>query len=817
MKMINVFLIMIVLMTTFISAQLTKDESDALLNIEKIVESLESDKDVCIDIKNIISKPNMNVFGTEYQVGDEGTIFLQLLSENKTAISDASCYLFVYYPNKTLWLNQISTSYLNHGIFYRDITIPQTTGVYIVSSHCHLPAHYLEDTYDNYSKTEVYENITISGGVASISEGGGGINIGNISGTLSEFEFDVNDGNQISMVNVTENIYAIAYEGYAGDGFVKTIYVHNNGTINGTIDFLEFDTSDTDFPNIIHIKGNIYAIVHAGKVNDGYLVTFSINSTGEISNTIIEEWGFEGGALIGQKISRINNDTNNVFAIHYRNTVPEFHIKTVEILSNGTVKGQIDDYIVNTDGASSDLIHLQNDIYALAYQSAGGGNSTVATVNITSDGNVIGLIQNLSIDDLVAQELLKISNNVFVDAYSTGASGLGYIQTFDVTDTGSISQNDLYSYNLTEGAVPEIVRVSGEVYAIDYETVGMDGYIQTVTIYNNGSIGDFIDEYLYSDYRFRGHFIHLSNDLFVSSYADVDGDGWTEVINISIISTPDEEITFGYLRSKPLNLTDLYWRYFTAEDTLNDGIITYHILNSSNDIICNNVTSGTDLFSCAGGTTPIKFYAEFSRPIHNDTSPELDYYRIEMVEGQIEEVRGAGELHISNYVNELNTEINEVANEVWNYNGTISANILSQFTDAIWTMLNTTYDFIGLITESVWTRTDRNLTYYEPTTTAEDVWTYIDRNLTYTPTYPTPNNLTAQDVWVYGTRELTYYPTTNLSLTNESIQAIGSAVWSYSGNISDNVLVQVGEKVQCYVEQILNEEDGEWGIDISAC
>ncbi len=61
-----------------------------------------------------------------------------------------------------------------------------------------------------------------------------------------------------------DGIFAIAYEGEASDGFLKTVEIASNGQITDTvIDTLEFDTSATFTPDILllpHPTGNITAM-----------------------------------------------------------------------------------------------------------------------------------------------------------------------------------------------------------------------------------------------------------------------------------------------------------------------------------------------------------------------------------------------------------------------------------------------------------------------------------------------------------------------------------------------------------------------------
>jgi len=79
------------------------------------------------------------------------------------------------------------------------------------------------------------------------------------------------------------------------------------------------------------------------------------------------------------------------------------------------------------------------------------------------------------------------------------------------------------------------------------------------------------------------------------------------------------------------------------------------------------------------------------------------------------------------------------------------------------------------------------------------------------------NNLTAQDVWAAPTRDLTYYPTTNISLTNESIQELGNAVWSYNGTISPNILTQLSNAISCTFQNLQSDLNLKWGVQLNSC
>lgn len=80
----------------------------------------------------------IDIHGTEYQSGQNATIFLQLVNNDNDAINIALCYVDVYYPNKTVFINQGFMMYLTNssGLYYYDFVVPSQQGVYMLSASC---------------------------------------------------------------------------------------------------------------------------------------------------------------------------------------------------------------------------------------------------------------------------------------------------------------------------------------------------------------------------------------------------------------------------------------------------------------------------------------------------------------------------------------------------------------------------------------------------------------------------------------------------------------------------------------------------------
>jgi len=235
--------------------------------------------------------PNGEMFlsGTEYWVGENGTVFLQLTDSQNLPISNASCVIDVYNPNKTVWINNYPMTFLNtsDGLYYLDLIVPHYTGVYMLSARCAYDAIIYSfnpvsmgydgtlrtesddpdilietDCVEIYTDTGFYQNVTFDITGVNISE----INeikllwVGMINkdGDLQIFNHDTsswenlhdltktgipecfkreyitgsvysNVSDYIQGTNISGRVYLDAIEAILSDRF--TLELHNNGSI----------------------------------------------------------------------------------------------------------------------------------------------------------------------------------------------------------------------------------------------------------------------------------------------------------------------------------------------------------------------------------------------------------------------------------------------------------------------------------------------------------------------------------------------------------------------------------------------------------
>jgi hypothetical protein len=155
---------------------------------------------------------------------------------------------------------------------------------------------------------------------------------GQITDTVIDtLEFDTLDGDNPDIIAVSGDIYAIAYTGVASDGFLKTVEIASNGQITDTIiDTLEFDTLDGHAPRLIQVNDvdGIFAIAYEGDAGDGFLKTVEIASNGQITDTVIDTLEFDTGTTLTPHILLVPHPTGNITA--------RAAIKTYGTVYNGT-------------------------------------------------------------------------------------------------------------------------------------------------------------------------------------------------------------------------------------------------------------------------------------------------------------------------------------------------------------------------------------------------------------------------------------------------------------------------------------------------
>ena len=93
------------------------------------------------------------------------------------------------------------------------------------------------------------------------------------------------NGSSNSLVQVDSDTYALAYSGFAGDGFISTFTIDSDGNITAVKtqsegNNLEHDTTHALSNSLVQVDSDTYALAYQGADRDGFISTFTISADG---------------------------------------------------------------------------------------------------------------------------------------------------------------------------------------------------------------------------------------------------------------------------------------------------------------------------------------------------------------------------------------------------------------------------------------------------------------------------------------------------------------------------------------------------------
>jgi hypothetical protein len=348
---------------------------------------------------------------------------------------------------------------------------------------------------------------------------------------IDSLEFDTADARSPSVVHVSGDIYAIAYEGPGGDGWVTTMDIDSTGQIGAsTISSYEFDTANGDTPEIIHISGDIYAIVYDSTGNDGFIKTIEIATNGVITPATIDTLEYDTGNGETPSIVHVSGD---IYAIAYDGPGSDGWLATVEIAANGAITDTVvDSFEYDTTAATEPYImHISGEYYAITYED-GTSSGILITVEIAANG----AITNSVVDTWTFEggqcdhpSIIPVSGDVYAIVYR-GLNNDGDVATVEVSSTGVITKSliDIFQFDVGNGNTPMITHVQGDYYAIVYTGGGNDGFVVTVEITTAGAITKAVVdtlEFAPSD-GIDPFVIPITSSVYAVAYRGAGGDGF---------------------------------------------------------------------------------------------------------------------------------------------------------------------------------------------------------------------------------------------------------------------------------------------------
>jgi len=120
----------------------------------------------------------------------------------------------------------------------------------------------------------IYSNTDNDGAVCTVTIN----NLGQIT-VIDTGEWESDRGiNMVSFLHISGNVYAVPYTGTDDHGWLKTFSISRTGVVGAVIDSLEYDSTYSHRPKMVHVGGSIYAIIYQHSTTTGRLVTLQIET-----------------------------------------------------------------------------------------------------------------------------------------------------------------------------------------------------------------------------------------------------------------------------------------------------------------------------------------------------------------------------------------------------------------------------------------------------------------------------------------------------------------------------------------------------------
>ena len=272
-------------------------------------------------------------------------------------------------------------------------------------------------------------------------------------------------------------------------------------------------------PDILHVSGDVYAIVSEKQSKDGVLVTVNLSSDGEIEETE-NQWVFgesTASQLLSPHIIHMNDD---LFVISYVNKTQEKAcVKTVMIHDDATIIPTGYSFFFDTDCADSTLTKINQNQFALVYTSDNGGSENEGVIRIinvsdSGSGELIdtGNIKLFDINNMtISPKLYHLFNDLYSLVYSQD-TGYSLLSTLQISPVGMISSCiDTVNINSSGCDDPFLLCFDNNLSMLFYTNSDDEGIVRTLFVDDDGRVSP-----IYYETNIRSSGFFMSNAIKIS-------------------------------------------------------------------------------------------------------------------------------------------------------------------------------------------------------------------------------------------------------------------------------------------------------------
>ena len=186
----------------------------------------------------------------------------------------------------------------------------------------------------------VYRDITDRGTLRTVTIG----ETGEIQDTGYRLAFDENPSHEPQIQHIIDELYIIAYRDFNNQGIIKSFNISGSGQITLSGNSYMFDATEAWEPSIINISEDMVAIAYRGELERGILKTYEITANGQIldsGNVFIFE-----NPDIGCYEPYIDHYRDDVYVIVYASSGRKFgYLTSIGMTSEGEIPGILEQRI----------------------------------------------------------------------------------------------------------------------------------------------------------------------------------------------------------------------------------------------------------------------------------------------------------------------------------------------------------------------------------------------------------------------------------------------------------------------------------------
>jgi hypothetical protein len=264
----------------------------------------------------------LTVHGTEYTNTQEVKVWLQLVNSTGQAVSNGICYVDIYTPDNTEYIEYAKMQNMNHdGIFYYDMQAPLSEGVYPVIARC----FYTATQTDNFAQAYSIQFGSYDSGTLA--------NTQTIDGNFIRFkETAVNPVRNISAVLNFTRVCANISEDLLTGITIRTV-VKFDSVVNDDITLSVWNYSSglwIDLPNIV-LEGNAFR-----DVSNTFTIA-NVTKAGFITNASGLRLRYKDTSLVDGATSNLDIEFADVYCDQFSDPVWHESMGSSELhISSGT-------------------------------------------------------------------------------------------------------------------------------------------------------------------------------------------------------------------------------------------------------------------------------------------------------------------------------------------------------------------------------------------------------------------------------------------------------------------------------------------------